>query len=145
MAEADLIYKALRKNILDSAAEFVRASDDYTGSSADAEMALCELVDAVMAYHEYCKPKTACSNDDKEMMTLFESIIGNADSIDIVAVDEKSIPKSTDSPFREAIEDAIKSLCEKEAESEIFASGKNKDYKPRKKHKTAKKSGKHKK
>lgn len=140
MAETDLIYKALRKNVLDSAAEFVHASDDYTGSPADAEMALCELVDAVTAYHEYCKPKTACSNDDKEMMTLFESIIGNADSIDIVAMDGKSVPKFTESPFREVIE----SVCEKEAESEIFASGKNKDYKPRKKHKTAK-SGKHKK
>ena len=140
MAETDLIYKALRKNILDSAAEFVSATDDYTGSPADAEMALCELVDAVMAYHEYCKPKTACSNDDKEMMTLFESIIGNADSIDIVAMDGKSVPKFTESPFREGIE----SVCEKEAESEIFAYGKNKDYKPRKKHKTAK-SGKHKK
>jgi len=143
MAETDLIYKALRKNVLDSAAEFVHASDDYTGSSADAEMALCELVDAVMAYHEYCKPKIACSNDDKEMMTLFESIIGNADSIDIVAMDGKTAPEFRD-PGKSPLREVFKSLCEKEAESEIFASGKNKDYKPRKKHKTAK-SGKHKK
>ena len=76
-------------------------------------------------------------------MTLFESIIGNADSIDIVAMDGKTAPEFRD-PGKSPLREVFKSLCEKEAESEIFASGKNKDYKPRKKHKTAK-SGKHKK
>lgn len=150
MTDNALIIKVLRKSILDSATTFVHESNDYDGDPAEAEMALCELIDSVLAYHEFNKPDGtfgcgAQSGEDKAMMCLLESVFDNADSIDIT-LDGKPVPrmkKPEESPLREI----LKKYCNEDHTPDLLIPGENKGYKSKKgekKHKTAK-SGKYKK